>query len=118
LSESIIALGVQIAGRILKKEIENDPKVLSGMVLDILSSIAPAREAVIKFNQKDFEALKDLRPQFESSAGYPDKFKMTHDPSLGRGDVVLQYERGTIDARITTQIENIAKCLMECSSRE
>jgi flagellar assembly protein FliH len=113
LSESIIALGLDIAGRILKKEIENDPSIIKDMVSDILAGIAPAREAVIKFNQKDFEALKDFRPEFESGAGYPDKFKMTYDPSLGRGDVVVQYERGTIDARIATQLENIARSLME-----
>jgi len=114
LSESIIAMGIEIAGRVLKREIENDPSVMMGMISDILTGIAPAREVVIKFNQKDFEALKDLRPQLESGAGYPDKFKMTYDPSLGRGDVVVQYERGTIDARIITQLENIARSLMGC----
>ena len=113
LSESIVAMGLEIAGRILKKEIENDPSSMKEMVIDILTGIAPAKEAVIKFSQKDFEALKDFRGQFESGAGYPDKFRMTYDPSLGRGDVMVQYERGTIDARIATQLENIARALME-----
>jgi len=114
LRENIIALAMEMAARVMKDEIIQDPSILKTVAIDILTKIAPAHEVTIKFNQSDFEVLKDFRSELESCAGFPDKFRMTHDIELGRGDVIVQYERGTIDARITTQLENIARSLMEC----
>jgi len=113
LRETIISLGLEIAGKTLKHEIETDPLILKELVDEVLAKISPANEAVLRLSQPDYDILKELQPDFESAAGYPAKFKISPDPSLGRGDVVVNYERGTIDARIATQLKNITDALME-----
>ena len=113
LRETIISLGLEIAGKTLKREIETDPMILKELVDEVLAKISPANEAVLRLSQSDFDVLKELQPEFESTSGYPAKFKISPDPSLGRGDVVVNYERGTIDARISTQLKNITETLME-----
>jgi flagellar assembly protein FliH len=112
LRETIIALSIEIAAKTIKKQIELDPMVVAELAFDVLSEISPAKEIVLRLNPLDFEALKDVHRDFESTAGYPSKFKVTPDASLHRGDVVVNYERGTLDARITTQLRNIAEELM------
>lgn len=113
LRETIISLGLEIAGKTLKHEIETAPMIIKQLADEVLAKISPANEAVLRLSQPDYDVLKELQSEFESAAGYPAKFKISPDPSLGRGDVVVNYERGTIDARIATQLKNITDALME-----
>ena len=113
LRETIVSLGLEIAGKALKCELDIDPMILKELVDEVLAKIAPANEAVLRLSQVDYEVLRELQPEFEAATGYPAKFKISPDPSLGRGDVVVNYERGTIDAKISTQLENITESLME-----
>ena len=115
LRETIVSLGLEIAGKTLKREIEIDPMILEELVNEVLSKVSPANEAVLRLSQSDYDVLVELQPKFELAAGYPAKFTITPDPTLSRGDVVVNYERGTIDARISTQLKNIADTLMERS---
>ncbi|MFH1514247.1 MAG: FliH/SctL family protein [bacterium] len=113
LRETIISLGLEIAGKVLKHEIKMDPSALKDLVTDVLSRTAPAKNVVVNLNPLDFEVLKELKSVFENAAGYPDKFKISPNSSLGRGDVVVNYHQGTIDARASTQLKNITDSLME-----
>lgn len=113
LRETIVSLGLEIAGKTIKRQIEIDPMILKELVDEVLAKITPANEAVLRLSQSDYDILIELKPKFELAAGYPAKFTITPDASLSRGDVVVNYERGTIDARISTQLKNIAETLME-----
>jgi flagellar assembly protein FliH len=112
LKETIILLGLDIAAKTLKQEIRTNRDVVNELAKQVLCGIAPVQDAVLKVNPSDYEAAKDFEQEFESAAGYPEKFKISSDPSLDQGDVVVLYERGTVDARISTQLENIVRALL------
>lgn len=112
LKETIILLALDISTKTIKQEIRTNRDVVNELAKQVLCGIAPARDAVLKVNPKDYETAIEFQQEFESAAGYPEKFKISSDPSLDRGDVVVLYERGTVDARISTQLENIVHALL------
>jgi flagellar assembly protein FliH len=112
LKEAIIILALDIAAKTLKQEIRTNRDVVNKLAKQVLCGIAPAQDAVLKVSPGDYEAAIEFQQEFESAAGYPEKFKISSDPTLDCGDVVVFYERGTVDARISTQLENIVSALL------
>jgi flagellar biosynthesis/type III secretory pathway protein FliH len=103
---------LDIAAKTLKQEIRTNRDVVNKLAKQVLCGIAPAQDAVLKVSPGDYEAAIEFQQEFESAAGYPEKFKISSDPTLDCGDVVVFYERGTVDARISTQLENIVSALL------
>jgi len=63
LKETIIAISMEMAAKTIRHQLTIAPESVASLAEDVLSKIAPAREAVLRLNPKDFEALKELEPR-------------------------------------------------------
>ncbi len=102
-----LELGILIARRILEKEITAN---LDGIFSLLKSAIRRAGEdhiTRVRVNPDDLERLQGAASS-DFSMG---KIELEGDPSLGRGDVMVDTEQHTIDGRLSTRFEELVRQL-------
>jgi flagellar biosynthesis/type III secretory pathway protein FliH len=109
-AEQIAKLSVQIARRILQKDIEDKKYDIENIIEKVLKTVPSQQDIVIHLNPGDLaqynEAIKDNKPIFLSHA------KMIGDPSIGCAECIVETDKGLIEYLIDEhlmQIENALK---------
>ncbi|MEO8466679.1 MAG: FliH/SctL family protein [Gammaproteobacteria bacterium] len=101
--EEIVALAVQLACHLARREIERDPVVLQAAVHDCLAVLAPTvRDVTLYLNTED-AAL--FRGQLPAQAEL--KFKLAADPALARGDLRVASGSSLVDGTLLARCTEI-----------
>ncbi len=108
----ILEISVDIAKKIIKKELASDPQVLLDIILDVLKNVSKNESKVnIRVNPQAVAFLKDSLPTVTYEYGIESKINIIADPSIEYGGCVFQTNNGIVDASIDTQLEIIKKAL-------
>ena len=109
-AEQIAKLSVQIARRILQKDIEDKKYDIENILEKVLKTVPSHQDIVIHLNPEDLaqynDAIGDDKPIFLSHA------KMIGDPSVGNAECIVETDKGLIEYMIEdhlVQIENALK---------
>ena len=103
---------MDIARKIIKKEIESDPQALMNIIVDVLKTISKNEPKVnIRVNPQAANFIKDSLPETTYQYGIDSKINIISDPSVENGGCVFQTNNGIVDASIDTQLEIIKKVL-------
>jgi len=112
IAPDILEIGVNIAQKIIKKEVESDPQVLINIIIDVLKTISKSEPKVnIRVKPQAVAFLKDTLPNIAYEFGIDAKINIIADPSVDDGGCVFQTNNGIVDASIDTQLEIIKKAL-------
>jgi flagellar biosynthesis/type III secretory pathway protein FliH len=107
-SEIVPDLAIEIVCRVLAG-MKPDKEVVKGIVAETLAEIAPGSTDVeILLSPMDLALVEGLASEFDQK--YPG-IKLTADPELYPGDCRAKSRFGTIDARIFTKLQNVARSL-------
>ncbi len=109
----IMQIALAVARKVIKREVAADPEIVLGNVREALRRIGRDDSVTIRTSPIEVsvvhEARRDLAREFEGI----DEILVEEDPSVGPGGCVVSTGRGTVDARIETQIERVGEQLME-----
>ena len=112
IAPDILEISVDIARKIIKKEVEEDPQVLMDIIVDVLKTISKNEPKVnIRVNPQSANFIKDSLPEATYQYGIDSKINVISDPSIEEGGCVFQTNNGIVDASIDTQLEIIKKTL-------
>lgn len=108
----ILEISIDIAKKIIKKEVESDPQVLINIIVDVLKTISKNEPKInIRVRPQDAQFIKDTLPTVTYQYGIEAKINIIADPSVEEGGCIFQTANGIVDASIDTQIEIIKKAL-------
>ena len=108
----ILELSIEIAKKIIKKELTSDPQVLIETIIDVLKTVSKNEPKInIRVSPQYAQFIKDSLPTVAYQYGIDAKINIIADPSLEGGGCVFQTNNGIVDASIDTQIEIIKKAL-------
>ena len=111
-SECILDIAVEIAQKIIKKEIQTDSAVTLEIIKGALEEINKTENKItLKVLPKDVEIVKDKIPEMISSDFYEASVMVVPDSTIKEGGVIIETSNGIIDAKIETQLEIIKKAL-------
>ncbi len=101
--EEVVALAVQLACHLVRREIERDPAVLQAAVHDCLAALAPSVRDVTVYLHPDDASL------FRSHVPAPAelKFKLATDASLARGDLRVASATSLVDGSLAARCAEI-----------
>jgi flagellar assembly protein FliH len=104
----LVGLAFAIARRILRREIAVDPAAVTGLVRGCLDQFSRAEIHRLQLHPDDIDTVAEFfranpAPQLEFVA----------DPKVSRGGAVFETTRGTLDARVETQLDEIEKGLAD-----
>ncbi len=108
----ILEISIDIAKKIIKKEVEADPQVLIETIVDVLKTVSKNEPKInIRVHPQNAQFIKDSLPTVTYQYGIEAKINIISDPSIEEGGCVFQTNNGIVDASIDTQIEIIKKAL-------
>ena len=112
IAPDILEISVDIAKKIIKKEVESDPQVLINTIVDVLKTLSKNEPKInIKVKPQAVQFIKDTIPNITYQYGIDAKINIIADPSIEEGGCIFQTNNGVVDASIDTQLEIIKKAL-------
>ncbi|MCS6860339.1 MAG: FliH/SctL family protein [Abditibacteriales bacterium] len=114
----LLNLAVQIAEKIVRREVERDATVVQRIAEDALRHAVDKHHLRIRVHPDDLATLQALAPELRAALEDVREFEIVPDRRRGdrrmmRGGCLIETESGVIDARIETQLEEIHERLME-----
>lgn len=105
----VIETAYELAQKIVKKEIENR-NIINENVREAINKIVGANQVKLKLNPKDLEELTEASKNLIHASSFT-KIKIEPDERIERGGCFIETEIGNVDARISTQLNELRKKL-------
>lgn len=107
----VIDLSIQIAEKIIKKELETEPNLLIEMIKQNLLYSNERSMITICVSPDDFDFVQNQRNQLLESIEGQVEVKIVPEHSIEKGGCVVRTSYGSIDARIDVQLKEIKQAL-------
>lgn len=112
IAPDILEISVDIAKKIIKRELESNPQIILDTIIDVLRKISKSEsKVVVRVKPDAVEFVKDAIPNFTYQYGIETQINVVADPSIDDGSCIFQTNNGIVDASIDTQLEIIKKAL-------
>lgn len=116
-SGCILDIAVEIAEKIIKKEIETDKEYIIPIIKGVVEEINKVENTIIlKVMPKDVEIVRDKVSEIFEGNSFEAKISVIPEKDIKDGGVVVQTSNGLIDATIETQLAIIEKALKKQES--
>ena len=114
IAPDILEISLDIAKKIIKKEMKENPEVLLENVRDILKSLSKEEAKItLKVNSAQADMLKQEIPEALKVAGLDARVIVVPDDNTMEGGCLVTTTNGVIDATMETQLSIITELLKE-----
>ena len=114
IAPDILEISVDIAKKIIKKELSQDPQQIIDSIIEILKTLSKEESKVtIRVNPVQVSIVKQQMPSVLEQAGLDAKVLVVPDETMSEGGCLVTTTNGVIDATIETQINIICEALKE-----
>jgi len=103
--QEVVKLALAIAARVLHREAQIDPLLLTGAVRVALEKMAERTAVALRVAVPDVEAWEEAFAATEA----PERPRVTGDAQLERGECRLETTMGTVELGVSVQLEEIEK---------
>ncbi len=108
--ESIVRLSLEIAAKILAKDVAEGNYAIEKIVGDALQSAPSAKQITIRLNPDDLKALE--KATAEQNITLPPHTQLAADWAVNPADCILESEAGTVEYMIDEHLRNIGEALL------
>ncbi len=113
----VISLAVEIAKKIVKREIEMNDDFIVNQVKEAIKRVVGVEKIRLRINPEDEKLIKELKPELLQIADSTRDIIVESDSSIDRGGCIIESELGNVDARISTQFSLIENLFIETFNR-
>lgn len=114
IAPEILEISVDIAQKIIKTEITQNPQVVLDKIVEILKTLSKEEPKVtIRVNPMQVSLTKQAVPQLLEAGGLETKVVVLPDEAVMEGGCVINTNNGVIDATIESQIAIVKEALKE-----
>jgi flagellar assembly protein FliH len=106
----LVRLAIGIAERVLHQQVALDRGVVIEMAKVAIARLIEKESVTVRVNPGDLERMREHRDAFLSS-GDIRNFRIIEDQRVDRGGIVVETDGGTIDAKISTQLNEARRVL-------
>ena len=107
----VVKLAVEVAKKIIHREISADPDIIQTLVRVALSHVAEKSAVTVHLNPVDYNYLLEQRAELSQAEGRD--ISLLADKSVERGGCLIQTECGDIDARIEEKFREVEHAFFE-----
>lgn len=110
----ILEISIDIAKKIIKKELEQDPSLILDNIQQLLKTLSKEETKItLRVNPLQVSLVKSEVPEMLSTAGLDAKVMVVPEDGIMEGGCMLTTTNGVIDATIETQLSVIGEALKE-----
>jgi len=103
-------LAVRIAEKLLGEQLQLSPESVTLIVRQCLARASASRRITLRVHPDDLALVERALPRL-AQACESDLLRPQADPTLARGDCVLETDQGEIDGRLQIQLQAIEEAL-------
>ncbi len=107
----LVRLAVTIAEKIIGRELELRPEIVVDMVREAMKRVRERESLRVSVNPRDLEQIRAAREDLLRAVDGVRKLDLIEDRRVDSGGCSIESENGTLDARISTQLEEIGRAL-------
>ena len=112
ISPDLLEISVDIAKKIIKKELQQDPTIILENIVELLKGLSKEETKVtLRVNPEQAMLLKQKIPEIVEMAGSEAKVNIISDENITLGGCMVTTTNGIIDATIETQVSIISEAL-------
>ena len=109
MDESAVRLAVELASAILTREASADPEILRATVRRALEEAGPVVSLALRVHPEDLAQTRAEAPAMaEDITGQVVDLSVSSAADVERGTCVVQFDRGIVDTRWSTQLRHLA----------
>ncbi len=113
MEHEITEFSLDIARKVIKTEISQNPKVLEGVVKDALRRVTDRTSVRILINPDELTHARACREDFMLALDGVRNIEIDADRRIGKGGCTIETTAGSIDAKIDTQIQQVVQALKQ-----
>lgn len=107
--EQIVRLSVQIAEKILLKEISSGNYEIEKIICESLKSAPSQQEVVVRVNPEDLGHYQEVSEDHGNEL--PSDISLVGDPLIGRAECVVETKKGVVEYFIEAHLKQISHAL-------
>ena len=107
----MVALALDIAKQVIKTEVSQNPAVVHAVLANALRRITDKDNVRVRVSVSDAPRVKEAREDLMEVVDGLRFIEIAEDRRVGDGGCVIETNAGTIDAKIETQIAEVARAL-------
>ena len=107
----IIDLALNIAEKVIHKQIESDAYIIQSVVEDTFNKISGSDRITFKINPADADAFNEFQPTIESRLIGVEKITVQQDGTVDQGGCIIETDLGFVDVTIREKMNLITQTL-------
>lgn len=104
---SSIDLAFLLARRIVDRELEVHPEAVTDVVRSALQQVLDCERVRLRVHPQDLAFIRSVQADLETQLSGQVPLDLAPDGTVERGGCLIETERGTLDARISSQLETL-----------
>ncbi len=111
----MVRLALDVAERVVHTEVGSNPNVVVENVRQAVARVLAREVVTLRVNPADIEVIRHHRDAIVASSDI-EHLRVVEDQRVDRGGVLVETESGTIDAKITTQLREARRAIVNDDS--
>ena len=107
----MVALALDIARQVVKTEVKQNPEVVRALIANAVRRITDKDNVRVRVSVSDAPRVKEMRQDLMELMDGLRHLEIVDDRRVGEGGCVIETNAGTIDAKIETQLSEVARAL-------
>jgi len=107
----MVALALDIARQVVKTEVTQNPEVVHALIANAVRRITDKDNVRVRVSVSDAPRVKEMRQDLMELMDGLRHLEIVDDRRVGEGGCVIETNAGTIDAKIETQLSEVARAL-------
>ena len=107
----MVALALDIARQVVKTEVTQNPEVVRALIANAVRRITDKDNVRVRVSLTDAPRVKEMRQDLMDLMDGLRHLEIVDDRRVGEGGCVIETNAGTIDAKIETQLSEVARAL-------
>ena len=114
IAPDILEISVDIAKKIIKKEVEQDPQILFDTIVDVLKTLSREEAKInIRVSPAQLNVVKESLPKLVDISGVEATVTVFADDEIQEGGCIVTTNNGIVDATIQSEIAVVVEALKE-----
>jgi flagellar biosynthesis/type III secretory pathway protein FliH len=108
--ESIVRLSLEIAAKILAKDIHQRNYDMEAIVLQAMQNLPPAQRITLRLHPEDLAIWQEAAGHDQMTA--PENILCIGDWSVGKAECIVETDQGVVEYLIEEQLKQVATALL------
>lgn len=109
---ALLGLSLEIAARIVRREIDLDPQMIVRVVKEAIGLVTRRNDLILLLHAEDVAAVEENLPEIHTLFSDLGKVSLRVDESIERGGAILRSDETEIDLQISTQLQVLGRLLL------